>query len=88
MKREALEGSLSAASTPILASKYSLESFWRDLQDLPGTFFCTAQTSIFEQKFVESSRILSDYFQNSYFPVTFPISMLNVDEILSEFRER
>ena len=27
-------GSFSAVSTPIFASKYSLESFWRDLQDL------------------------------------------------------
>ena len=27
-------GSFSAVSTPIFASKYSLESSWRDLQDL------------------------------------------------------
>ena len=29
-----LRGSFSAVSTPIFASKYLLESFWRDLQDL------------------------------------------------------
>ena len=32
--RETFTGSFSAASTPIFASKYSLESSWRDLQDL------------------------------------------------------
>ena len=31
---QTLRGSFSAVSTPIFASKYSLESSWRDLQDL------------------------------------------------------
>ena len=33
MKFEIFEGSFSAVSAPKFASKYSLESSWRDLQD-------------------------------------------------------
>ena len=45
---QTLRGSFSAVSTPIFASKYSLESSWRDLQDLHT--FAPLRSQNFSQK--------------------------------------
>ena len=56
--RQISNGSFSAVSKSNFASKCSLESSWRDLQDLSRfTCFCTAQTSIFQKVFVKLFRI-------------------------------
>ena len=49
---QTLRGSFSAVSKPIFASKYSLESSWRDLQDLHAwfTYFSPLGSQDFSQK--------------------------------------
>ena len=79
--------SFSAVSTPIFASKYSLESSWRDLQDFH--IFAPLRSQNFSQK---SSTVFSR--MNNEFPIFFIsgvefCSFLRIfDEILSGFRDK
>ena len=59
---QTLRGSFSAVSTPIFASKYSLESSWRDLQDLHT--FAPLRSQNFSQK---SSTFFREWIMNFRF---------------------
>ena len=81
---QTLQGSFSSVSTPNFASKYSLESSWRDLQDLIRfTCFCTAQTSIFQKIFAKLFRIFGKICKHSFFKILFTDFCSDFDEILS-----
>ena len=77
---QTLEGSFSSVSTPNFARKYSLESSWRDLQDLH------ASASLRPQYFSKISSIFwifRQFLQNLIFFIEF---CSDFDENFSEFR--
>ena len=75
---QTLQGSFSSVSTPIFASKYSLESSRRDLHN---TLLCTAfQSQIFVKNFVE---ILRNF---ARFSLNFAEKFANLNEIFMKFR--
>jgi hypothetical protein len=83
---QALEGSFSAVSTPIFASKYSFCSIFRDLQDLQSFAPLQVQnlTKKFDQLFQISAEISAKITIFQQFALNFPpILMKN----LSAFRE-
>ena len=91
-----LRGSLSAVSTPIFVTKYSLEvgSSWKALDEIykiymrPFTYFCTARTSNSQKNVVRMfSYALCFHFKQINFENMFAIFMLGVDESISRFRD-
>ena len=84
---QTLRGSSSAVSTPIFASKYSLE--WKLLtRSTRFAYFCTAQTSKFQSKITNIFRgWKNDLNVFRFFASNFAFFLRNFDEILSEFRD-
>ena len=73
--RWTVRGSVSAVSTPIFESKYSLERSWRDLQDLHVRLHTSAPLR--PQHFSKTSSIFL-LFQNEIFKKSFEYSVCSI----------
>ena len=86
---QTLKGRLSAVSTPNFARKYSLESSWRDLQDLIIHAFAPLRPQYFRKissNFFAFFGKISNFSKFRYFRILFIDFCSDFYEILSEFR--